>query len=260
MLSIDQILLQYPEYLRIHKESILKEYLQYKILNIVYNTKYATKLVFLGGTALKIIYGNTRFSEDLDFDNLGLNQAQWSELSNILKTNLELEGIGVEIKTITQKAFRIKVKIPRLLFNTGLSPLPEQKILIQLDTTPQYFDYTPEKPFLNKFEIFTRIFAVPKSLLLSQKIYAAVNRKRIMGRDFFDMVFLYGIGAQPNYLYLKQHLQIQNQRELKDYLLEKTKDFDFNQLAQDVKPFLINPNDIQKVRFFRDYIEGNFYV
>lgn len=256
MLSIDQILLQYPEYLRIHKESILKEYLQYKILNIVYNTKYATKLVFLGGTALKIIYGNTRFSEDLDFDNLGLNQEQWSELSNIIKTNLELEGIEVEIKTITQKAFRIKVKIPRLLYNTGLSPLPEQKILIQLDTTPQYFDYTPEKPFLNKFEIFTRIFTVPKDLLLSQKIYAAVNRNRIMGRDYFDIVFLNGIGAQPNYLYLKQHLQIQNQRELKDYLLEKTKDFDFNQLAKDVKPFLINPNDIQKVRFFRDYIKS----
>jgi len=256
MLSIDQILLQYPEYLRIHKESILKEYLQYKILNIIYNSKYTTKLVFLGGTALRIIYGNTRFSEDLDFDNLGLNQEQWSELSNILKTNLELEGIEVEIRTITQKAFRIKVKIPRLLYNTGLSPLPEQKILIQLDTTPQYFDYTTEKPFLNKFEIFTRIFTVPKNLLLSQKIYAAVNRNRIMGRDYFDIVFLNGIGAQPNYLYLKQHLQIQNQGELKDFLLEKTKDFDFNQLAQDVKPFLINPNDVQKVRFFRDYLKS----
>jgi predicted nucleotidyltransferase component of viral defense system len=248
--------LQYPEHLRIHKESILKEYLQYKILNIIYNIKFTTKLVFLGGTALRIIYGNTRFSEDLDFDNLGLNQAQWSELSSIIKTNLELEGIEAEIKTITQKAFRIKVKIPRLLFNTGISPLPEQKILIQLDTTPQYFDYTPEKPFLNKFEIFTRIFTVPKSLLLSQKIYAAINRKRIMGRDFFDIVFLNGIGAQPNYLYLKQHLQIKNQEELKDFLLEKTKDFDFNQLAQDVKPFLINPNDIQKVRFFRDYLKS----
>lgn len=255
MLSIDQILLQYPEYLRIHKESILKEYLQYKILNIIYNSKYTTKLVFLGGTALRIIYGNTRFSEDLYFDNIGLNQEQWSELSNILKTNLELEGIEVEIKTITQKAFRIKVKFPRLLFNTGLSPLPEQKILIQLDTTPQYFDYTPENPFLNKFEIFTRIFSVPKSLMLSQKIYAAVNRKRIMGRDYFDIVFLNGIGAQPNYLYLEQQLQIKNKGELKDYLLEKTKDFDFNQLAQDVKPFLINPNDIQKVRFFRDYLK-----
>ncbi len=254
MLSINQILLQYPEYLRIHKESILKEYLQYKVLNIIYNSKYASKLVFLGGTALRIIYGNTRFSEDLDFDNLGLNQSKWNELGEIVKTNLELEGIEVEIQTLTRKAFRIKIKIPRLLFTTGLSPLPEQKILLQIDTTPQNFEYIPEIPFLNKFEIFTRIFAVPKDLLLSQKIYAAVNRNRIMGRDYFDIVFLNGIGARPNYSYLEKHLQVHNQKRLKEYLLEKTIDFDFDKLAQDVEPFLINPNDIQKVRLFREYI------
>lgn len=254
MISINQILSQYPENLRIYKESILKEYLQYKVLNIIFNSKYASKLVFLGGTALRIIYGNTRFSEDLDFDNLGLNQAKWNDLGEIIKTNLELEGIEVEIQTLTRKAFRIKIRIPRLLFTTGISPLPEQKILLQIDTTPQNFEYISEKPFLNKFEIFTRIFAVPKDLLLSQKIYAAVNRNRIMGRDFFDIIFLNGIGAKPNYLYLEKHLQVHNHKELKEYLLEKITDFDFNKLAQDVKPFLIDPNDIQKVRLFREYI------
>lgn len=258
MISINQILSQYPENLRIYKESILKEYLQYKVLNIIFNCKYASKLVFLGGTALRIIYGNTRFSEDLEFDNLGLNQAKWNDMGEIVKTNLELEGIEVEIQTLTRKAFRIKIRIPRLLFTTGLSPLPEQKILLQIDTTPQNFEYIPEKPFLNKFEIFTRIFAAPKDLLLSQKIYAAVNRKRIMGRDFFDIIFLNGIGAKPNYLYLEKHLQVHNQKELKEYLLEKTTDFDFNKLAQDVKPFLINPYDIQKVRWFREYITSQF--
>lgn len=254
MISINQILSQYPENLRIYKESILKEYLQYKVLNIIFNSKYASKLVFLGGTALRIIYGNTRFSEDLDFDNLGLNQAKWNDLGEIIKTNLELEGIEVEIQTLTRKAFRIKIRIPRLLFTTGISPLPEQKILLQIDTTPQNFEYISEKPFLNKFEIFTRIFAVPKDLLLSQKIYAAVNRNRIMGRDFFDIIFLNGIGAKPNYFYLEKHLQVHNHKELKEYLLEKITDFDFNKLAQDVKPFLIDPNDIQKVRLFREYI------
>lgn len=258
MISINQILSQYPENLRIYKESILKEYLQYKVLNIIFNCKYASKLVFLGGTALRIIYGNTRFSEDLDFDNLGLNQAKWNDMGEIVKTNLELEGIEVEIQTLTRKAFRIKIRIPRLLFTTGLSPLPEQKILLQIDTTPQNFEYIPDQPFLNKFEIFTRIFAAPKDLLLSQKIYAAVNRKRIMGRDFFDIIFLNGIGAKPNYLYLEKHLQVHNQKELKEYLLEKTTDFDFNKLAQDVKPFLINPYDIQKVRWFREYITSQF--
>jgi len=257
MLSVEQILAQYPQELRIHSENILKEYLQYKILNIVYNSKYADKLVFLGGTALKIIYGSTRFSEDLDFDNLGLDKKQWDELSNIIQINLELEGIEVQVQSVTRKAFRIKIKIPRLLFSTGLSLLPEQKILIQLDITPQNFKYIPEKPIINKFDVFTKIFTVPKNLLLSQKIYAAVNRNRTMGRDFFDIIFLYGIGAEPNIQFLKQHLNINDKKGLQKYLLNKTKDLDFKQLAQDIRPFIINPSDIQKVELFREYVKNN---
>lgn len=258
MISLEQILEQYPEeYLREYKkEMILKEYLQYKVLNIIFNSDYANKLVFLGGTALRIIYGNTRFSEDLDFDNLGLNETDLIQLGSDIKTNLELEGLDVEIKTVTRKAYRIKIKIPKLLFNVGLSPLPEQKILLQVDTTPQNFDYIPGKPFLNKFEIFTRIFAVPKNLLLSQKIYTAVNRKRTMGRDFFDIIFLFGRGAKPNYLYLEKHLQIHNQKELKEYLLEKITKYDFKKLTKDVEPFLMYPYERQKVRWFREYVKS----
>lgn len=257
MLSIGQILSQYPEHLRMYRENILKEYLQYKILNIIYSSKYASKLIFLGGTALRIVYGNTRFSEDLDFDNLGLDIKQWGELSKIIKTDLELEGLNVEIKIKNRAAYRINVKIPELLFDYGLSPLRDQKILIQVDTTPQNFTYIPENPFLNKFEVFTRIFCVSKNLLLSQKIYTAFNRRRIMGRDFFDIVSLYGFGAEPNFLYLQKNLQIHNKTELKVYLLEKISDLDIDRLEQDVKPFLINPNEIQKVRFFKDYMKAH---
>ncbi len=258
MISLDQILAQYPEYSQIYKrEMILKEYLQYKVLNIIFNSDYANKLVFLGGTALRIIYGNTRFSEDLDFDNLGLNETDLIQLGNVIKTNLELEGLNVEIKTVTRKAYRIKIRIPKLLFNVGLSLLPEQKILLQVDTAPQNFDYKPENPFLNKFEIFTRIFVVPKDLLLSQKIYAAVNRNCTMGRDFFDIIFLIGRGAKPNYLYLEKHLQIHNQKELKEYLLEKITNFDFKKLTKDVEPFLMYPYERQKVRWFPEYITSS---
>ncbi|MFH0838466.1 MAG: nucleotidyl transferase AbiEii/AbiGii toxin family protein, partial [Patescibacteria group bacterium] len=65
MISFDQILAQYPKNLQAFPESILKEYLQYKILNSIFESDYGRKLAFLGGTALRIIYGSTRFSEDL---------------------------------------------------------------------------------------------------------------------------------------------------------------------------------------------------
>lgn len=54
MLDIHQIEQYYPENLRGFRRFILREYLQYKILEIVFNGPHANKLVFLGGTCLRI--------------------------------------------------------------------------------------------------------------------------------------------------------------------------------------------------------------
>ncbi len=254
MISLNQILLQYPEHLRAYRESILKEYLQYKILSSIFESKYANKLAFLGGTALRIIHNSTRFSEVLDFDNFDLDEAEFIDLGEIIKKDLELEGLDVKINAKTKNAYRIKIRIPKLLFDVGLAPMIDQSILIQVDTVPQNFDYIPDKPLLNKFEVFTQINAVPKDLLLAQKIYASVNRKRLMGRDFFDVVFLYGIGAKPNFTYLAKNIGVKNEADLKKYLLKKTSKLDFVLLAKDVEPFLFNPRDKKKVMLFREFI------
>ena len=255
MITLDQILQAYPENLRPFRESILKEYLQYKILNSIFNSQYAGKLAFLGGTALRIVYGSTRFSEDLDFDNFALTEDEFTDLSLIIKKDLTLEGLEVEVNTVTRNAYRIKIRIPKLLFDSGLSAMAEQRILIQVDTVPQNFEYETEKPLLNKFDVFTQINAVPKDLLLAQKIFASVNRKRIMGRDFFDIVFLHGIGAKPNFAYLKKNIDIDNEQDLKKYLLEKTNSLNFEDLAKDVEPLLFDPRDKKKVLLFREFVE-----
>lgn len=255
MITLSQILTQYPENLRLHSESILKEYLQYKILNSIFNSKYSGKLAFLGGTALRIVYGSTKFSEDLDFDNFDLNEKEFKDLSSIVGSDLSMEGLIVEISMITKNAYRINIRIPGLLFDFGLSPISEHKILLQIDTVPQNFDYVPDKPLLNKFEIFTQINAVPKNLLLSQKIFASVDRKRPMGRDFFDIVFLYGIGARPDFAYLKKNIGIAGGKELGKYLAKKTRDLDFEALAKDVEPLLFDPKDKKKVLLFREFLK-----
>ncbi len=248
----------YPENFKAFKESILKEYLQYKILNSIFNSEYANKLVFLGGTALRIVYGNTRFSEDLDFDNFTLTETEFRDLSKIIQRDLMLEGLEVEINIVTRNAYRIKIRIPKLLFDSGLSIMREHKILIQVDTVHQNLEYVPEKPLLNKFDVFTQINAVPKDLLLAQKIFASMNRKRIMGRDFFDIIFLHGIGAKPNFFYLQQHIGIDNEKDLKKYLLEKTALLNFEDLARDVEPLLFDPRDKKKVLLFREFVERSF--
>ena len=256
MISLNQILAQYPEHLRVHRESILKEYLQYKILRSIFESKYANKLAFLGGTVLLIVHNSTRFSEDLDFDNFDLKETEFIDLGEIIKKDLELEGLKVEIDAKTKNAYRLKIRIPKILFDTSLSPTIEQKILIQVDTVPQNFDYKPDKPLLNKFEVFTKINAVPKDLLLAQKIYASVNRKRIMGRDFFDIVFLYGIGAKPNFEYLQKNIGVKNPAKLKELFLNKIAELDFNLLAKDVEPLLFDARDKKKVLLFREFLKS----
>ena len=68
MLSYNSIQSAYPISLHSKGRFIIREYLQYKLLEIIYTSIFATKLIFLGGTNLRIVHGNQRFSEDLDFD------------------------------------------------------------------------------------------------------------------------------------------------------------------------------------------------
>lgn len=98
MINLQQIFEQYPNSLRSHKESILKEYLQCKILYIIFESKCANKLSFLGGTALRILYNNARFSEDLDFDSFGIDLDEFTNLGEIIKENLEEKGLKLKLK------------------------------------------------------------------------------------------------------------------------------------------------------------------
>lgn len=254
MLSIEQIETFYPEYLRSFKRNLLREYLQYKILEIIFDSKFGEKLSFMGGTATRVIHSNTRFSEDLDFDNLGLCESDFQNLAALIKRGLELRGYEVELRNVFKRAFRSYIKIPNILFENKISKHRNEKLLIQVDTEPQEFEYRPEKVILNKFDVFLRINVVPIRILAAQKIYAIFKRKRAMGRDFFDAVFLLG-KAKPDFEYLKMKLNVKSKAEFKRKFLSKCEDFDYKRLAKEVEPFLFNPPDSKRVLFFYDYVK-----
>jgi predicted nucleotidyltransferase component of viral defense system len=254
MLTIEQIEQGYEEKLRPFRRNILREYLQYKILDIIFNSEFSNRLIFMGGTALRIVYGNTRFSEDLDFDNLGLSEKEFKELSLLVKKGLELEGYVVEVDNVFKGAYRCIVKLPEVLFNNKLSVIKEEKIMIQIDTVAQKFEYIPERKIINKFDVFTEIKVVPLSILLSQKFFAVFNRKRDKGRDFYDILFLLQL-IKPDYAYLKDKLGISNESELKEKILLKIDRSNLEDLSKDVEPFLFNPSDSKKILLFGDYIK-----
>lgn len=253
MLTLQQIEEQYPESLRPFRRGLLREYLQYKILEIIFASEYAVKLSFLGGTALRIIYGNTRFSEDLDFDNFGLDDGEFDGLAQKVRVNLEAQGLKVEVDTVSKGAYRCRVRLPDILFVNELSPHQEEKILIQIDSLAHDFEYQPDKKILNKFDVFSELFVTPPDILLSQKIYAAINRKRAKGRDFYDIVFLLSF-TKPNYAYLRTKIGVGNSEELRKKLAESLVGLDFKELGRDVQSFLFNPADVRKIEVFPEFI------
>ncbi len=253
MLELLEISKHYPDNLKVHKINILREYLQYKILEIIFNSPYANKLSFLGGTALRILYNNSRFSEDLDFDNFNLKQSEFKDLVNIIEKSLNKLGLKVETRLVFKGAWRAYIKIPKILLDSNLSNLSNQKILIQIDTATHDFKYQVDKKILNKFDVFTEIFSTPVDILLSQKIYTIFNRKRAKGRDFYDIIFLLSL-TKPNYRYLKLKLGINNYSELKEKLLKKVKEVNLDETIKDVEPFLFSSADAKKIKLFSQYI------
>jgi predicted nucleotidyltransferase component of viral defense system len=253
MLELGQIESFYPQSYRAFKKNILREYLQYKILEILFDSKYAIKLAFMGGTSIRIIYGSNRFSEDLDFDNFDLTREEFKELSKIIQNRLTLEGYPVEIKTVFKVAFHSRIAFLNILYENGISKHKDEKLMIRLDTEPQRTEYEPDKPILNKFDVFMRINVVPKKILLAQKLFAILNRKRPVGRDFYDAVFLFG-QTRPDFGYLQSKADINHHADLKKRLLSRCEELDFEQLARDVEPFLTNPSDTKKVLLFSEYI------
>jgi predicted nucleotidyltransferase component of viral defense system len=254
MMSIHEIRSFYPEFLHGRGEFLLREYLQYKILEIIFSSRYANQFSFLGGTCLRIVHGSQRFSEDLDFDNFDLSESDFKLMSEEIRASLEAQGFMVEIRPVIAGAFHCYIRFPELLYKTGLSGHKEAKILINLDTEPQGFEFVPEQQFLNKFDVFTSIRTTPIDMLLSQKFLAMTQRRRPKGRDFYDAVFLLA-RTKPNYSFLENRLDISTPEALRAHLKILCERMDFKALAADVQAFLFNPTDARMVLEFPRYLE-----
>ena len=254
MLNFEDVVKRYPQRMRGFKENILKEYLQNKILDIIYGSKYADHLVFMGGTAIRIVHGGVRFSEDLDFDNRGLSDRDFRNTSDLIRAELSLDGYTVDVRNVLKGAYHCYIRFPGLLFEHGLSGHKQQRILIQIDAQPQGYVYSPEKFLLQQFGIFRYINTVPLPLLLAQKILACLNRKREKGRDFFDVVYLSEM-TRPDYGYLEEKAGISTKSALIDALRSRVQGVNLKSLARDVEPFLFEPSQKDRIIHMSDWLE-----
>src|SRR3989338_8236364 len=79
-------------------ENVIREYCEHLFLAFLYQLPGSDKLLFKGGTALRIVFRSPRYSEDLDFTGSNINQLQIEDLFTDTLANIEKSGIRVELQ------------------------------------------------------------------------------------------------------------------------------------------------------------------
>lgn len=258
MISFDEIKVFFADNIRKNPswfEYMLKEYFHYRMLDIIFSSEYASKLSFIGGTSLRILHHIQRFSEDLDFDCFNLSGDEFIKLTDTLIDRLRQEGIKVEAddkeKDLRLSAFRRNIIFPGLLSELGLTGHREKKLLIKIECEPHNYNYEPEKPIIQKFNVFTQIFAPSPAILLSMKTGALVERGK--GRDYYDFIFLSGL-ASPDFGYLKLKFGIKDEIQLYERILKSCETTDFQKKSRDFEKLVFDKAETRKVLLFKEYV------
>ena len=259
----------------------LREIMQEIALLGLWRSKFFDKAAFYGGTALRILYGMDRFSEDLDFSLLKpLKDFDLSRYS--VAVERELRSFGFEAKMMTrekkdaspvQSAFLKANTLKHLLtIKTDEKmnwPIPRDQVLkikIEVDTDPPPGFSTENKFILQPIPFSVRTFVLPD--LFAGKMHAVLCRKwksRVKGRDWYDLVWYAANHPQLHLSHLEQRM-IQSGHLKQDEHMNRKKFFaltteaidrlDLKQVKSEVEPFVKHPEALAvwSKEFFRDVI------
>ena len=229
------------------QKHMLKEYLQLLILDFLSATPYIEKMVFIGGTNLRLVKGIDRFSEDLDFDCKELSKKEFMEMTDAVLQFLQRSGLRAEVRDRENerlKAFRRNIHFPELLFDLRLTGHRDERFLIKIESQDQQILY--ERIMVNiKGCGFYFPFPVPSDgVLCSMKLSAMLARQK--GRDFYDAMFLLA-QTKPDYSFLSAKHGIQNLDELKAATAEILKAVDLNMKKRDFEHLLFNKRHSERI-------------
>ncbi len=250
MIQLDLIKNYFPAGLRNNasfQKHILKEYLQLFILDFLSATPYVGKIVFIGGSNLRLVKGIDRFSEDLDFDCKELSKEEFLAMSDATLNFLRRSGLRVEVRDRENdklKAFRRSIHFPELLFELGLTGHRDERFLIKVESQDQQISY--ERIMVNiKGCGFYFPFTVPSDgILCSMKLSAMLSRHK--GRDFYDAMFLLA-QTEPDYSFLAEKHGIQNLEQLKTATEAMLKTVDLNNKKRDFEHLLFSRKNSDRI-------------
>ena len=196
------------------EDHALKEITQELVLNSLYNSGFFKVAAFQGGTALRILHGLMRFSEDLDFALLKVDP-KFDLNAYLGSMNAELKAFGYDVKVegrtsanAVQNTFRKEDSLGRLLsvnYPKVDGPKRSLKIKLEVDTNPPA-GAKSETKFLD-FPINFSVTAHDLPSLFAGKSHALLCREYVKGRDWFDFLWYVGQRVTPNFEFLAHALE-----------------------------------------------------
>ncbi len=259
MISIAQIKNYFPAQIRdnaIFYKYMLKEYLQLLILDYLSSTHYVQKIVFIGGTNLRLVKGIDRFSEDLDFDCKNFSEQEFKEMTDSIILFLERSGWRVKTRDNNNPkltAFRTSIYFPELLFDMGLSGHKEERFLVKVESQDQGITYEPVIVNISGCGFFFPFPVSSDAVLCSMKINAMLARSK--GRDFYDLMFLLA-QTKPDYDFLTKCCGISNLKQLKHATQERLTTIDLKVKQRDFEHLLFNKTNSEKVLRFGSFMNA----
>ncbi len=233
--------------------AILREYLQIKAIDFLYSQKGSGKMAFIGGTSLRLLLHLPRFSEDLDFDNLGLADKEVIKLVRQIVMRFESENIPVELfEKITEGKTYFELRFPDLLKELEISTNPREKLMIKIDYGRSWQNQQTRTILMQRMGVSQSVVTNSLDQMLCEKLVAYAMRKMTQPRDMYDVVWLVAQGAKLDSDFLAKNKIINlteqvNQRLDKEGITEEMK--------RKLAPFLFTPGDEQKLDLFREVID-----
>lgn len=238
--------------------SLLKEVVQYYILNFIYTNKWGKMVLFKEGTALRFCYKLPRLSEDLDFDieleaendfnidiftkdliNYFISQLKFDKLDIKIANNKRtlylkfpiLKDLGFKIGSVETNILHIRLDFSQnkeIIKNTGVSVINYENLSFSIKR------YLIEDLFAGKLS----------AILTREKIEGTKRVERFKGRDYFDLIWYLEKGIKPNWDEVKKLTGFSKLKAI-DILGKKIKTVKKSDLEDDLTPFLEDENSIK---------------
>lgn len=260
----------------------VREILQRTALLGLARHRFFEHAVFYGGTALRILYGLDRYSEDLDFSLIKPSaefdfgpfiEGMYNEVQSMgfeLDYELRKKNNGTGVWSAFLKANTLSLLLSIQEKRAAIKGIhPEQKIQIKLeidtDPPPSHLPYE-SKMVMNPTPFYVSTYAMGD--LFAGKMHAALCRpwqKRIKGRDWYDVIWYIQGGTPVNLPHLQDrmrqtgHLKADEafgEKELLEKVHEKIDTIDWELAKADIVVFVSDKRklDLWSAPFFHDIV------